>query len=157
MKNQTKSERTSDRELVVSRIIHAPPRLVFDAWTKPELFKQWWVPKSAPIALESCEMDIRAGGTYRLRFNAGSQSMEFFGKYLEVTPCSRLVWTNEEGGGADPVITTVTFEETDGATRVSVLDLYPSKKMLDEAIASDSTGALPEQLEQLDALLRTLN
>lgn len=152
MKNQTKPERKSERELVVSRIINGPSRFVFEAWTKPELFRKWWVPKSAPITLVSCEMDVRTGGTYRLTFGAGSQTMAFFGKYVEVTPCSRLVWTNEESGGSDPIITTVTFEETDGATLVTVHDLYPSKEALDDAIASESTGALPEQLEQLAQL-----
>jgi uncharacterized protein YndB with AHSA1/START domain len=153
MKNRTRVERKSGRELVASRIIHGPSRLVFEAWTNSELFKKWWVPKSAPMTLVSCEMDVRVGGKYRLRFSMGSQSMEFFGRYLEVTPCSRLVWTNEEGGENAAVITTVTFEETDGATVVTVHDLYPSKEALDDAIASESTGALPEQLEQLEELI----
>ncbi|HEX7026466.1 MAG TPA: SRPBCC family protein [Gammaproteobacteria bacterium] len=153
MKNHTKVERTSERELVASRIINGPSNLVFEAWTNPELFKKWWVPKSAPITLVSCEMDIRTGGKYRLRFSMGSQSMEFFGKYLEVTPHSRLVWTNEEGGEDAAVITTVTFEEIDGTTLVTVHDLYPSKEALDDAIATESTGALPEQLEQLDQFI----
>ncbi len=153
MKNQTKVERKSERELVASRIINGPSRLVFEAWAKPELFKKWWVPKSAPITLVSCEMDVRTGGKYRLKFSMDSQSMEFFGRYLEVTPFSRLVWTNEESGESAAVITTVTFEETDGATLVTVHDLYPSKEALDEAIASESTGALPEQLEQLEGVI----
>ena len=153
MKNQTKVERKSERELVASRVINGPSRLVFEAWTSPELFKKWWVPKSAPITLMSCEMTVRTGGKYRLKFSMGSQSMEFFGKYLEVTPYSRLVWTNEEGGESAAVVTTVTFEETDGTTLVTVHDLYPSKEALDDAIATESTGALPEQLEQLEQLL----
>ncbi len=153
MKNQTKVERKSDRELVASRIINGPSRLVFEAWTKPELFKKWWVPNSAPITLVSLEMDVRTGGTYRLVFSAGDQSAEFFGKYLEVTPYSRLVWTNEEGGEDAASITTVTFEEVNGTTLVIVHDLYPSKKALDDAIASESTGAWPEQLEQLEQLV----
>ncbi len=153
MKNQTKTERTSERELVTSRIIKGPPHLVFEAWTDPKLFQKWWVPKSAPIQLESCEMSVRTGGTYRLVFSAGGQSMEFFGKYLEVTPPSRLVWTNEEGGAEAATITTVTFEEVNGTTRVTVHDLYPSKAALDEAIATGSSGAMPEQLEQLEQFI----
>lgn len=153
MKNQTKAERKSERELVASRVINGPSRLVFEAWTQPEIFKKWWVPKSAPITLESCEMDVRAGGKYRLVFSAGSQSAEFFGKYLEVTPYTRLVWTNDEGGDGATVITTVTFKEVEATTLVTVHDLYPSKEALDEAIASGSTGGMPEQLEQLDQLI----
>lgn len=153
MKDQAKAERTSERELVVSRVINGPARLVFAAWTNPELFKQWWVPKSAPIKLVSCAMDVRTGGTYKLTFSAGSQSMDFFGKYLDVTPYSRLVWTNDEGGEAAATITTVTFQEIDGTTLVTVHDLYPSKEALDEAISSGSSGAMPEQLGQLDQLI----
>lgn len=154
MKNQTNAERKSDRELVSSRIINGPPHLVFEAWTNPELFKKWWVPKSAPITLTSCEMDVRTGGTYRLVFSAGGQSAEFFGKYLEVTPHSRLVWSNDEGGADAATITTVTFEEIKGTTLVTVCDLYPSKEALDDALATGSSGAMPEQLEQLERLIK---
>jgi uncharacterized protein YndB with AHSA1/START domain len=153
MKNQTKAERKSARELVASRTINGPSRLVFEAWTKPELLKKWWVPKSAPITLVSCEMDARTGGKYCLVFSAGGQTAEFFGKYLEVTPYSRLVWTNEEGGEDAASITTVTFEEVNGATLVIVHELYPSKEALDDAIASESISAWPEQLEQLNQFI----
>ena len=150
MKNQTSVERTSEREIVVTRTINGPPCLVFEAWTKPELFKRWWVPKSAPISLLSCEMDVRVGGRYRLVFSADTRTMEFFGKYLEVAPCSRLVWTNDEGGDAAAAITTVTFEERDGKTLLTMRDLHPSKEALD---ASGSTDAMPESLDQLDDLV----
>ena len=156
MKNPTRVERKSERELVVSRIFDGSPRLVFDAWTRPELFKRWWVPKSAPISLLSCEMDVRAGGTYRLKFGFDSQTMEFFGKYLEVTPCSRLVWTNDEGGEDATAVTTVTFEERDGKTLLTMHDLHPSKEALDAAIASGSTDGTPESWDQLDELVVTL-
>jgi uncharacterized protein YndB with AHSA1/START domain len=150
-------ERTSERELVVTRIVNGPARLVFEAWTRPELFERWWVPKSFPISLQSCEMDVRVGGRYRLVFGYEGSTMDFFGRYLEVTPPSRLVWTNDEGdeGG---MVTTVTFEETGGRTRVTVHDLYPSKEALDDAIASGSSGmsAMPEALGQLDELLLEL-
>jgi len=153
MKNQTNAERKSARELVSSRIINGPARLVFEAWTNPELFKKWWLPKSAPMTIVSCEMDVRTGGTYRLVLSMGGQNAEFFGKYLEVIPHSRLVWTNDEGGVDAATITTVTLEEVNGATLVTVNDLYPSKEALDDAIATGSSGAMPEQLEQLDLLI----
>ena len=153
MIKQTNAERKSERELVSSRMIHGPSALVFEAWTHSEIFKKWWVPKSAPIKLETCEMEVRTGGTYRLVFSADDQSAEFFGKYLEVTPSSRLVWTNDEEGVDAATITTVTFEEDHSATLVIVHDLYPSKEALDEAIATGSSGTMPEQLEQLDKLI----
>jgi uncharacterized protein YndB with AHSA1/START domain len=155
-KNPTTTERTSDRELTVTRTINGTARLVFEAWTKPELFQRWWVPKSAPITLVSCAMDVRVGGKYRLTFTfQGSDPVDFFGTYLEVVPHSRLAWTNEEAGDAGQV-TTVTFEEKAQKTLVTVRDLYPSKAALDEAIASGSTGGLSETLEQLNELVVSL-
>jgi uncharacterized protein YndB with AHSA1/START domain len=148
-------ERTSERELIVSRTVNGPPHLVFEAWTKAELLQQWWAPKSFPISLLSCETDPRIGGRYRLVFGYEGSTMEFFGRYLEVTPHSRLAWTNDEDGGE--TITTVTFEETDGGTLVVVHDLYPSEEALDAAIASGSTSGMPESLAQLDELLTTLD
>jgi uncharacterized protein YndB with AHSA1/START domain len=155
-KNRTTAERKSDRELVVTRTFNAPPRIVFEAWTKPELLRRWWVPKSAGLSLLSCEQDVRVGGRYRLVFDVGSaRTMEFFGRYIEVIPPSRLVWTNEEGGEGGAV-TTVTFEEKAGKTLLVMSDLYPSKEALDAAIASGSTSGMDETFEQLDDLLVTL-
>src|SRR5512138_3566249 len=157
MQNRTMVERKSERELVVMRTFNGPARIVFDAWTKPELLKRWWVPKSCGLFFISCEADARAGGTYRFVFGHpdSEQPMEFFGRYIEVTPHSRLVWTNDEGGEGGAV-TTVTFEERGGETLVVMHDLYPSKEALDGAIASGSTGGFSETFEQLDELLVTL-
>src|SRR6187399_1093577 len=154
MKNRTTVERKSERELVVARTFNAPARLVFEAWTKPELLKQWWAPKSFGVSFLSCEADVRTGGTYRFVFGhaASSEPMAFFGRYIEVTPPSRLVWTNEEGGEGGAV-TTVTFEEKGGQTLLVMRDLYPSKEALDAAIASGSTSGTGETFEQLDELL----
>ena len=157
-KARTTVERTSERELVVTRTINGPARLVFEAWATPELFQRWWTPKSCGISLISYEADVRTGGAYRLVMShpAMEQPIAFFGRYIEVTPPARIVWTNEEADGGGPV-TTVTFEETDGATQVVVHELYPSKEVLDEAIASESTGGWSEQFEQLDEIVATLN
>ena len=154
MKNDTRVERESERALVVTRTFNGPARIVFEAWTQPELLKRWWVPKSIGITLLSCELDIRVGGGYRLVFAGNPEPIAFFGTYLEVTPHSRLSWSNDES--PDGAVTTVTFEESGGKTRVVVHDLYPSKESLDAAIASESTGGFPEQFEQLDELLVTL-
>lgn len=153
----TSVERESDREIVVTRMFNGPAHIVFDAWTKPGLMKRWWVPKSCGAALLSCEADVREGGTYRFVFShpSSEQPMAFFGRYLEVIPNSRVVWTNEESGDGGAV-TTVTFEERDGGTLVVVRDLYPSKKALDDAIASGSTSGFGEQFEQLDELVGVL-
>ena len=152
-KYDTTAERKSEREFVVTRTFHAPPHIVFDAWTKPELLQRWWVPKSCGISFLSCEADVRTGGTYRFVFSHPSleQPMSFFGRYVEAIPPSRLVWTNDEG--EEGAVTTVTFEARGGETLVVMHDLYPSRKALDDAIASGSTGGAGEQFEQLDQLL----
>lgn len=157
MKNPTTAERKSERELVATRTFNAPARLVFEAWTKAELFRRWWVPKSFGLTLLSCEMDARVGGGYRLVFShpAAPEPMAFFGKYVEVIPNARLVWTNDEGGDGG-TITTVTFEEKDGKTLLVMHDLYPSKEALDEAVASGSCSGTGETFAQLDELLVTL-
>lgn len=155
MNNPTTVERRSERELVVTRSFNASARIVFEAWTRPELITRWWTPKSFGISFVSCEADVRTGGTYRFVFSHPDfeQPMAFFGRYVEVTPYSRIAWTNEEG--ADGPLSTVTFEEADGKTLLVLTELYPSKQALDDAIATGSTGTsgAPEQFEQLDELL----
>jgi uncharacterized protein YndB with AHSA1/START domain len=149
--NRTTVERKSDRELVIRRTFDAPPHIVFEAWTKPELLKRWWAPKSTGMSLLSCEADVRVGGKYRFAFGRdGSESMAFFGRYTEVIPHERLVWTNEES--YDGAVTTVTFEEKAGKTLMVLHELYPTKEALDRTIAG-MEGGMPEQFEQLDELL----
>jgi uncharacterized protein YndB with AHSA1/START domain len=156
MKRNTTVERKSERELVVMRLFNAPARIVFKAWTTPELLMRWWAPKSFGVTFVSCQADYRTGGTYRFEMGhpASEQPMAFFGKFLEVTPPSRLVWTNEEGG-ENGSVTTVTFEDRGDETMVVMSDLYPSKEALDAAIASGSTSGFDESFKQLDEFLAT--
>jgi len=160
-KKESESRRTtvqkkSEREVLVTRTFDAPARLVFEAWSKPELFKKWWVPRSMGMTLRSCEMDVRTGGKYRLVFGDDpAQSMAFFGNYLEVVPDERIVWTNEESGDAGSV-TTVTFEERDGKTLLVMSELYPNKAALDAA-GTGAQEATHETFGQLDELLDELS
>lgn len=154
-KNRTTVERKSERELVVTRTVNAPARIVFEAWTKAELLKQWWVPRSFGVTLVSCEADVRVGGQYRFVFGHGDAEKAFFGKYLEVVPHSRLVWTNDEADGGGPV-TTLTLEERAGKTLLVLHDLYPSKETLEAAMASGEKSGMGETFDQLDELLGTL-
>jgi len=154
-KNVTTVRRKSERELVVTRTFDAPARIVFDAFTKPELFKRWWVPKSVPITLLSCEQDVRVGGTYKLVFAAGDGEMAFFGTYTEVIPNERLVWTNDEGDAQS--ITTVTFEEKNGKTLLVLTELHPSAAALEEALKGSSEETMMNETHrQLDELLVSL-
>ena len=154
--NSTSVERRGGRELLVTRTFDAPPSIVYQAWSQSELFQRWWVPKSATgVSLVSCDMDVRTGGKYRLEFGAGgSETMAFFGKYLEVVPDRRIVWTNDEG--EQGAVTTVTFEDRDGKTLLTFHEVYPSKEALEEALEGSAAG-LPEQLEHLDDLLSSMS
>jgi uncharacterized protein YndB with AHSA1/START domain len=151
---ETLVERRSDRELVITRLVRGPARLVFRAWTEPDLFKRWWAPGSFCVTIVAHDADVRTGGTYRLEMAhpSSDQTMTFYGRYLDVVPDRRIVWTNDEGDEQGPV-TTVTFEDRNGHTLVTVHDLYPSKDALDAAIESGSTSGWDEQLRQLDAIL----
>ena len=155
--NDTNVDRTSDRELVVTRVFDGPARIVFQAWTTPELLMRWWTPKSFGMTFLSCDADVRPGGTYKFVFGHPQfeEPMAFVGRYIEVEPHSRLVWTNEESD--DGAITTLTLEERDGKTHLMLRDLYPSKEALDEALASGNVSGYPEQFNELDALLKSLN
>ena len=152
----TTTDRHSDREVVITRTFNGPARLVFEAWTKPELMMKWWTPASFGITFISCEMDVRTGGTYRsvMGHPAFDQPMAFHGRYLEVEPGKKIVWTNEEGGEAGSV-TTVTFEEKDGKTHLRLIDLHPSKAALDAELESGAISGYPEQFNQLDILLKS--
>lgn len=150
MKNETKVEQTSDREIVITRTFDASPRIVFEAWTKAELMQRWWVPKSSGITLLSCEMDVRAGGGYRFVFQAQPEPIAFFGRYLEVVPHSRLVWTNDEGGDTGQ-LSTLTLEAVGDQTRATLRELYPSAAALEAG--RGAYDAMPESFGQLDALL----
>jgi uncharacterized protein YndB with AHSA1/START domain len=151
VKNRTTVERTSDREVVVTRTVNGPAHIVFEAFTRADLFRRWWVPRSMGMTLLSCEMDARVGGTYRLEFDVGGpEPAAFFGTYTEVEPSSRLAWTNDEGGEGGSV-TTVTFEEQGGKTLVVLRESYPSKEALDAA--GGASDAMGETFDQLDELL----
>ncbi|MGB3027892.1 SRPBCC family protein [Paradevosia shaoguanensis] len=154
IEGRTTVKRASEVEMVVTRIFDAPARIVFEAWTNPELFARWWVPKSIGIPLRACEMDVRTGGTYRLEFGKDAENTwAFFGKYLEVVPPSRIVWTNEEDEKG--AVSTVIFVEKDGKTLLTFTEVYPTKEALDESLGG--MEGTPEQFEQLDELLATLS
>ncbi len=152
--SRTHVERKSDREIIVRRTFDGPARLVFEAWTQPDLLKRWWVPKSMGMSFLACEVDARTGGKYRFEFlhPSSPEPVAFFGKYLDVVPHSRLVWSNEESN--DGAVTTVTFEEKNGKTLLVVHEIYPSKEALE--VNGGMENAMPETFSQLDELLAEL-
>jgi uncharacterized protein YndB with AHSA1/START domain len=107
------------------------------------------------VALMACDLDVRTGGTYRLEFGAGgTDTMVFHGKYLDVVQDALIVWTNDEG--EEGAVTTVIFEDEGGATRLTLREVYPSEAAREDALQG-SAAALPEQLEQLGALLLSIS
>lgn len=158
MTSPTTTDRISDVELVVTREFDAPARIVFEAWRRPDLFQRWWTPESFGIKVISCELDMRTGGSYRLVLShpAAPEPMTFFGRYTEVVPPTKIVWTNEEDPNGP--ITTATIEEKDGKSTLTLSERYPSKEALDESLATGAsgTGAAPEQFSQLELVLREL-
>ena len=159
MRNETIVERTADRELVVTRTFNAPAHIVFDAWTKPELLKRWWAPKSFGVSLFECESDLRVGGTYRYAFGRDPKNPEVFsGRYVEVSSPSRLVVTQvyERMSDAGEAMVTATFEESQGRTRLTLHQLFPSKEALEGALASGMEPGMRVTLDQLDALVAAM-
>jgi uncharacterized protein YndB with AHSA1/START domain len=159
IRNETIVERTADRELVVTRTFNAPAHIVFDAWTKPELLKRWWVPKSFGVSLFECESDLRVGGTYRYAFGRDPKNPEVFsGRYVEVNPPSRLVVTQvyERMFDAGEAVVTATFDESQGRTRLTLHQLFPSKDALEGALASGMEPGMRVTLDQLDALVASM-
>jgi uncharacterized protein YndB with AHSA1/START domain len=157
--NRTTVERTSDRELVISRTFEARARIVWDAWTRPELLKRWWAPRSLGVTLFSCEVDLRVGGRYRYVFgHTPEHAMAFSGTFTEIVACARLVCTQlfEPMASAGEAIVAATFEERDGRTRVVQRALYPSKQSLDGAIASGMEKGARATFEQLEELVAAL-
>jgi uncharacterized protein YndB with AHSA1/START domain len=160
MSNETVVERPSDRELVVRRTFNGPAHIVFDAWTRPELLKRWWAPKSFGVSLFECESDLRVGGTYRYAFGRDPKNPEVFsGRYVEVKPPSRLVFSQlyERMREAGEVVVTATFEEDQGRTLLTLHQLFPSKEALEGAIASGMERGMRITLDQLEELIAGLH
>jgi uncharacterized protein YndB with AHSA1/START domain len=158
-RNETIVERTSDRELVVTRTFNAPARIVFDAWTKPELLKRWWAPKSFGVSLFECKQDVSVGGAYRFAFGRDPKNPEVFsGRYLEVDPPSRLVLTQlyERMSDVGDVVVTADFEEREGRTRLTLRQLFPSKEALEGALKSGMERGMRITLDQLDELVASM-
>jgi uncharacterized protein YndB with AHSA1/START domain len=152
-------ERRSDRELVLTRTIHGPARLVFDAYTKPELLKRWWAPASMGVSMFSCEIDPRVGGRYRYAYGRDpKQQMAFSGTFTEVVPHERLVCTSlfEQMPAAGEAIVTTTFTERDGKTVVVLHQLFPSKQVMDGAIAAGMENGMRITMDQLEELVVAL-
>lgn len=166
--NTTTMELPGDREILITRTFNAPARIVFDAWTRPELVQRWWAPASHCVSVVSCDADVRAGGTYRyvLRLESGNV-FAFSGTYKEVAPPSRLVYTQiyEPAAAGAPagtpegdegVVITVTFDEREGRTHLVSRSLCPSKEVRDAIIGSGMEHGMRETMDQLDALVASL-
>jgi uncharacterized protein YndB with AHSA1/START domain len=158
-KNETKLELPSDRDIRIKRTIDAPARIVFECWTKPEFLRRWWAPKSRGVTLVGCDVDLKVGGAYRYVMRRdGGQEMAFSGKYSEVVPHSRLVYSNvfEPMRAMGEAVVTVTFDEDGVRTYVTTVERYPSKEVRDGVIATGMERGMRESMDQLEALAAEL-
>jgi uncharacterized protein YndB with AHSA1/START domain len=157
VKGLTSTERTSEREIVITRTFRATAAIVFDAWTRPEFVKRWWAPKSRGVSVVECTADVRPGGAYRYVIAQGEEMrFAFFGKYVEITRPSRLVYTQSFEPVPGEAVITVSFDEREGATTLVAHELYPSKEALDGALASGMEDGMRETYDQLDELVASL-
>jgi uncharacterized protein YndB with AHSA1/START domain len=141
-------------------VFRARPETVFAAMTKPELIRRWWAPVALGVSLFECEADARVGGRYRYSFGRpGEPPMAFSGVYTEVVPAARLVYTQifEPMRDAGEGLITATFEPHAGGTLLTQRERFPSKEVLEGAIASGMERGMRATLDQLDALVAELD
>jgi len=157
--NQTAMELTSDLEIVITRTFNGPPRIVFEAWTRPELVRRWWAPKALGVSVVSIDADVRVGGRYRyvLQRGDGGGEVAFSGTYREVAPPSRLVYTQAFEPYPDEVIITITLTERDGQTDFVSHELWPSKEIRDMAMSTGMEKGMRMTMDQLDELVASLS
>jgi len=161
-KHDTSMELRDDRDVVIARTFNAPARLVYDAWTKPEFVRRWWAPRSHGVSLVVCDADIRVGGAYRYVMRKDGDGADgdigFSGRYVELTPHSRIVLTQifEPMADAGEVVITVSFDEVDGQTHLVSQERYPSKEARDAAVGAGMEQGMRESMDQLEALVVAL-
>ena len=159
-KNVTTMDLEGDRAIITKRTFNGPARIVFDAWTRAEHVQRWWAPKSRGVTIVEAGADVRPGGPYRYLFRlADGHEFAFSGKYKEVTPHTRLVYTQiyEPMREAGEVIATITFDERGGKTHLVAHELYPSKETRDAALSSGMEAGMRETMDQLDELVASLS
>lgn len=163
MRELTTLRLEGDREIVIERTFNAPARIVFDAWSQPELVERWWAPRSRGVAVVQIVATVRTGGSYRYVLSHRDRQFAFSGAYIEVTPPARLVYTQifePAAGGAQPgdaeIVVTVTFDERDGRTRVRSHTQCLSAEVRDGIIASGMEHGMRETMEQLEELVGVL-
>lgn len=156
----TQVERASERELVIRRVFRARPAIVFEAMTKAEHIKRWWAPRSLGVELYEVTSDPRVGGTYRYVFGKpGEPKMAFSGVYTEIIPGAKAVYTQifEPMAHAGEGVITATYDVHADGCLLTQRERYPSKEVLDGAIASGMEKGMRETLDQLAELVPQLD
>ena len=157
--NESANEPAADREVTITRVFDVPARLLFEAWSKPEHVVKWFGPKGWPITL--CEIDFRVGGRFRFAMtgSSGVQNTPFGGTYLEIVPNRKIVYDNGfEEPGAERMVHTVTFDEKDGKTTLTLHTLFASVKMYKEHVGEgfvQGTNSALDNLEDVVAAMRS--
>lgn len=146
----------TDRELVVTRIVAAPRRVVFDTWTNPKHVPKWLLGPEG-WTMPVCEIDLRPGGSWRYvwRKNDGEE-MEMSGSYREVVPPERIVSTESWGPQWPETVNTMVLTEAAGQTTITLTMSYPSKEARDAALETGMKEGMDASFDRLDMVVRTL-
>ncbi len=146
----------TDTEIVITRVVDAPRRLVWKAWTEPEHIRQW-LSGLEGWTMPVCEMDARAGGAWRYvwRKDSGTE-MAMGGLVREAVPPERLVTTERWGPEWPETVNTLRLAEAGGRTTITLTILYPSTEARDAALATGMKDGMDLSFSRLDALLRTM-
>ena len=148
----------SDQEIRLTRLFDAPRHLVFEAMTKPEHVKRWWGRLGDGYSVPVCEIDLRPGGAWRFVNRHPRGEVAFYGEYREITPPSRLVFTEIFEGFPDSIsVVTAEFTDEGGKTRFTATVRYPSRDVRDIVLESGmerGAGLSYDRLEDLVAELQ---
>jgi uncharacterized protein YndB with AHSA1/START domain len=159
MQKTSASKSREKREAVITRVYDVPARFLFEAWSKPEHVREWFGPKGWPITL--CEIDFRVGGRFRFAMTgeSGEQNTPFGGTYLEIVPNRKIVYDNAfELPDAEKMVVTVSFNEKDGKTTLTLHTLFASAAMYDEHVGGgfiEGTGSALDQLADVVTKMRS--
>ncbi len=160
MKNSGKLKVTtpSDREIAMTRVFDAPRRLVYDAWTKPELLKRW-LGVFGGWTLAVCEIDLRVGGAYRYLWSGpDGAEMGMRGLYREIVPAERIVCTEvfDQPWYEGEAVDTLVFVEEGGKTTATTTVLYASKAVRDAVLKSPMEHGVAAGYDKLEELLPSM-
>ena len=151
----------TDEQILITREFEAPKHLVYKAWTTPELVKRWWHANRGEVTV--AEIDLRVGGLWRyVSVTEDGFEVAFHGEYREIVPNERIVSTEvyegapQAEGVEEGTLNTLSLDETDGRTTMTVLVQAPSKEIRDAIIESGMEAGMQDALDLLEEVAASL-